>query len=56
MKYAECTCRDCKLEFKVSFNNGYPKLIHCPRCTSTFIKLNWIDRAGSNEMMDDEKS
>jgi Zn finger protein HypA/HybF involved in hydrogenase expression len=46
-KYAECECRDCGLEFKITFTNGYPKVIHCPQCTSVLIKLNRIDRTSS---------
>ena len=48
MKYAECECKDCGLEFKISFKNGTPKLIKCPKCGSSLVKLNWIDRAGIN--------
>jgi len=48
MKYAECECRECGLEFKVTFSNGAPDIIHCPKCTGILIKLHWIDRAGFN--------
>ena len=44
MKFAECVCRECNLEFKVTFTNGYPEVIHCPRCTSVLVKLTWIDK------------
>ena len=48
-KFAECVCQDCGLEFKITFENSYPKLIHCPKCTSVLVRLTWIDRAGFNE-------
>ena len=51
MKFAECICKDCTLEFKISFNNGTPEFVHCPNCTSQNIKLHWIDRAGINSEM-----
>jgi ribosomal protein S27E len=47
-RFAECVCKDCGLEFKITFENGYPKMVHCPKCTSILVKLNWIDRAGYN--------
>jgi len=47
MKYAECECRDCGLDFKITFSNSYPKVIHCPQCKSILIKIKWLDRAKS---------
>jgi len=48
MKFAECECLNCKLEFKISFKNSHPKIIKCPGCGSSLVKVTWIDRAGFN--------
>lgn len=53
MKFAECECKDCDLEFKIVFSNSYPKIIKCPKCGSTLIKVNWIDRAGFNTSIEE---
>jgi len=54
MRFAECTCRECDLDFKIAFSNSHPQVIHCPQCKSILIKINWIDRAGFNELINDE--
>jgi len=46
MRYAECECRECGMEFKIAFSDKVPKVIHCPSCTGILIKFNWIDRNG----------
>ena len=46
MKYAKCECKDCKLEFMISFDGDLPPFkLSCIFCKSDNISYSWIDKS-----------
>ena len=48
MKFAECTCEDCDIGYKITFKDSIlPYILKCPLCGSENINVHWIEHNGN---------